>query len=134
MRFGITGNPVLSFRSLVKGLLASGAVILALLIVRPSTEPGALLAERQPWQLQSRGLSLVDESKSASETGLPPIDEDMRPMVELQPTRVVLLRFPDQPLTFGLMDLLRILPMLLGLSVRPRRSSTDICRVAETIS
>jgi hypothetical protein len=118
----------------VKGLLASGAVILALLIVLPSTEPGAFLAERQPWQVQSRGLVLVDESESASETGLPPTDEDVRPMVKLQPTRIVLLRFPDQPLTFGLIDLLRILPMLLGLSVRPRRSSTDCCRAAETFS
>jgi len=94
-----------------------------------------LLAEHQPWQLQSRGLFLVDESKSASEAGLSPSAEDILGMVELQPTRSVSIRvFPDQPVTFGLMDLLRILPMLLGLSVRPRRSSTNIFRAVETIS
>ncbi len=134
MRFGSTGNLVLTFRSLVRGLIASGAVILALLIVHPSTEPGALLDERHPWQVQSRGLVLVDESKSASEAGLAPVDEDIRLMLELQPARSVSLEFPDLPLTFEFMDLVRIFPMLLGLSVRPRRSSTDSCRAAETIS
>lgn len=117
------------------GILTSGAVVLALLFVQSSCGPGALLADNQPWQVHSRGLVLVDESKSASASGLPRIDEDMWLMPEGQPTHVISLHFfPEQPVSFELKHMWRILPVLLGLSVRPRRSSTGSYRVTETIS
>lgn len=116
-------------------ILTLGAVVLALFLVQPSCGPGALLAENQPWQVQSRGLVLVDESKSARESGLPPIDEDLRLILERQPTHVIPLRFlPEQSVSFELELMWRILPVLLGLSVRPRRASAGSSRVMETIS